>query len=63
LTQTDLGDALGLSLVHINRTVRELRQAGLVVWRGSRVTIQDWKKLVELGQFDTTYLHLNREGD
>jgi CRP-like cAMP-binding protein len=62
LTQTDLGDALGLSLVHVNRTVRELRQAGLVAWRGSRVTIQDWPKLVELAQFDPTYLHLNREG-
>jgi CRP-like cAMP-binding protein len=62
LTQTDLGDALGLSLVHINRTVRELRQAGLVTWRGSQVTIHNWTKLAELAQFDPTYLHLNREG-
>ena len=34
LTQTDLGDALGLSLVHINRTVRELREAGLLIVAG-----------------------------
>ena len=62
LTQTDLGDALGLSLVHINRTVRELREAELVTWRGSRVTIHNWTKLASLAQFDPTYLHLNREG-
>jgi CRP-like cAMP-binding protein len=62
LTQTDLGDALGLSLVHINRTVRELRESGLVTWRGAQVTIKNWDKLVALAQFDPTYLHLNREG-
>lgn len=62
LTQTDLGDALGLSLVHINRTVRELREADLIKWRGARVTIKDWNKLATLAQFDPTYLHLNREG-
>jgi CRP-like cAMP-binding protein len=62
LTQTDLGDALGLSLVHINRTVRELRESGLVAWRGAQVTIKNWDKLVALAQFDPTYLHLNREG-
>ena len=62
LTQTDLGDTLGLSLVHINRTVRELRESGLVTWRGSLITIKDWDKLAALAQFDPTYLHLNREG-
>jgi CRP-like cAMP-binding protein len=62
LTQTDLGDALGLSLVHINRTVRELRESGLVTWRGSQITIKDWGRLAALAQFDPTYLHLNREG-
>ena len=62
LTQSDLGDALGLSLVHINRTVRELREAGLLAWRGSHVTIREWDKLAALAQFDPTYLHLNREG-
>ena len=62
LTQSDLGDALGLSLVHINRTVRELREAGLLAWRGSHVTIREWDKLASLAQFDPTYLHLNREG-
>jgi CRP-like cAMP-binding protein len=62
LTQTDLGDALGLSLVHINRTVRELRESGLVGWRGAQVTIKNWDKLAALAQFDPTYLHLNRAG-
>jgi CRP-like cAMP-binding protein len=61
LTQADLGDALGLSLVHVNRTVRELRQSGLVTWRATRLTIKDWTGLAKLAQFDPTYLHLNRE--
>ena len=62
ITQAELGDALGLSTVHVNRTLQELRGEGLIVSRGTSVTIKDWEGLKKAGEFDPTYLHLqNRE--
>lgn len=61
LTQTVLGDALGLSTVHVNRTVQDLRARGLIVWRGESVTIEDWEGLRRVADFDPTYLNLERE--
>jgi CRP-like cAMP-binding protein len=62
VTQTELGDALGLSLVHINRTLQELRGEGLISWKGKVVEIVDWEGLQQLAEFDPTYLHLDHEG-
>lgn len=45
LTQTELGDALGLSTVHINRTLQELRGDGLITWQGGTVEIENWDRL------------------
>ena len=45
MTQTELGDAAGLSTVHINRTLRDLRKLGLVTWGIHSVTIHDWAGL------------------
>jgi CRP-like cAMP-binding protein len=59
VTQSDLGDALGLSTVHVNRVLQEIRKKGLLEFKGSRITIRDWKGLEELGQFDPIYLHQN----
>jgi CRP-like cAMP-binding protein len=59
LTQTELGDALGLSTVHVNRTLQELRGAGLVSWTGTTLTVLDWQALQQVGDFDATYLHLH----
>jgi CRP-like cAMP-binding protein len=56
LTQHELSDTLGLSAVHTNRVLKELRNQGLVTWRGRHVTINDWHGLVELGQFDDEFL-------
>ncbi|AZO82162.1 MULTISPECIES: Crp/Fnr family transcriptional regulator [unclassified Bosea (in: a-proteobacteria)] len=60
MTQTEIADALGLSTVHINKKLRELRQAKLVRIRANRITVLDWDKLCELGEFDARYLHLRK---
>jgi len=59
VTQSDLGDALGLSTVHVNRVLQEIRKKGLLEFKGSTITIRDWKGLEELGEFDPIYLHQN----
>jgi CRP-like cAMP-binding protein len=56
LTQELLGDALGLSIPHINRVLRRLREDGLVVVEDQRVTIQDIDALSELADFEPGYL-------
>jgi DNA-binding transcriptional regulator LsrR (DeoR family) len=58
LTQAELGDALGLSTVHVNRTLQELRHNGLIKTQGGKVIIDDWDALRAAGEFDPTYLHL-----
>jgi DNA-binding transcriptional regulator LsrR (DeoR family) len=59
MTQAELGDALGISTVHVNRTLQELRAAGLIRLQGARLTVLDWEALKEVGEFDPTYLHLH----
>lgn len=58
LTQTELGDALGLSTVHVNRTLMQLRGMGLVSWSGTRLAVLDWERLKQVADFDPSYLHL-----
>jgi CRP-like cAMP-binding protein len=60
LTQTDLAEALGQTAVHINRTLKELREQGLVEFRSGRVTILDLAGLERLAEFDPAYLYLER---
>lgn len=62
LTQVELADAMGLSNVHINRTLQELRRAGLVVFKGKRLTIPDLAALQKVSLFNPNYLHLDHEG-
>lgn len=61
LTQSELADVVGLSTVHVNRTLRELRETGLLEWDGSVVEIRDYPGLVALSDFDDAYLSLIRE--
>jgi CRP-like cAMP-binding protein len=56
LTQYHLGDAMGLSAVHVNRVLRHLRDKGLLTFQKGRVTFDDFARLSELAGFDTTYL-------
>jgi cAMP-binding proteins - catabolite gene activator and regulatory subunit of cAMP-dependent protein kinases len=60
VTQEILADALGLSIVHINRTLRRLRDIGLIEVAGQQITVRDVKQLSSVGQFDELYLHLVR---
>ena len=61
MTQAELGDALGLSTVHVNRVLQNLRGDGLVRWQGSSLTILDWERLQQLAEFTPTYLNLQHE--
>lgn len=59
LTQEQLADATGLTSVHVNRTIRGLERDGLIDRLHPRsITIGDWKKLAEAGDFNSNYLHL-----
>jgi CRP-like cAMP-binding protein len=57
VTQMDLADATGLSVVHLNRTLQELRAAGLIVLRERILTIGDLGALESAGLFSPLYLH------
>jgi CRP-like cAMP-binding protein len=56
LSQYLLADTLGLSAVHVNRVLRELREDGLVTFQHGQVEIHDLDGLVALAEFDKTYL-------
>lgn len=58
-TQTDLADAMGVSTVHANRVLQELRQSGLIRLQGGAVELPDVGRLSRLALFDPTYLHLD----
>jgi len=60
LTQTELGDALGLSNVHVNRVLRDLRDWEWITLEGGRLQIHKWQELAGLCEFDPAYLHLRR---
>jgi CRP-like cAMP-binding protein len=55
-TQEDLGDALGLTTVHVNRVLRQLRAQGLVATQQRRIEILDRDGLQEVAQFSAGYL-------
>ena len=57
-TQAELGDAMGISTVHVNRVLQELRDEGLICLKGATVRVLDWEGLKRRGEFDLTYLHL-----
>lgn len=54
--QEDLADALGLTAVHLNRTLRHLREGGLLTFSHRQVVVHDYQALIELAQFSNTYL-------
>ena len=60
-TQAELADATGLSTVHVNRTLQDLRGEGLITLRAGSLSVLDWDRLREAGEFDPTYLHLRKE--
>lgn len=58
LTQVDLADTAGITSVHVNRSLRELRQQGLIELGGGRLRILDYARLRALAEFRANYLHL-----
>lgn len=61
LTQRELSECLGLTVVHANRTLQELRRRGLVEFENRHVTILDRRGLEGVAEFDPSYLYLDRE--
>lgn len=61
LTQGEIADACGITTVHVNRTLQELRGDGLIELKGNTLVALDWHGLKRAGDFDPTYLHLREE--
>jgi CRP-like cAMP-binding protein len=61
LTQEQLADAVSLTPIHINRTLKGLAEDGMIVRARRSLTIPDWRKMAKLGDFDPAYLHLADE--
>jgi hypothetical protein len=61
MTQSDIGDALGLTNVHVSRTLRDLEGDKLLEYQRGAITVLDWDGLKKAGEFDPTYLHLGPE--
>lgn len=57
ITQLDLADATGLSAVHVNRTLQELRSSDLIVLRDRVLTVHDLDALKRAAMFNPEYLH------
>ena len=62
LTQAELGETTGLSTVHINRTLQDLRADSLIMLKGKTLTIPSLERLQKAAMFNANYLHLERDG-
>ena len=61
LTQSELADVLGLSLVHLNKTLGLLRNESVLEWAQRTITIMDWDGLQGIAEFEPHYLNLQVE--
>ena len=60
LTQRELSECLGLTVVHANRTLQELRRRGLVELENRHLKILDRRGLEGVAEFDPDYLYLDK---
>jgi CRP-like cAMP-binding protein len=60
ITQADIADASGLTAVHVNRMLKQLRDQGLMSFRNNEVIIQDWDQLRRVAEFSDDFLYLER---
>lgn len=60
VTQEEIGDATGLTPVHVNRVLKRLRESGIATVTHGRLAIQDVEALHRQTGFDPSYLHLSR---
>ena len=63
MTQEQLADALGLTPVHVNRTLKALELDGLITRKGRSVGFPDWRRLREAADFNQRYLHLGPQAE
>lgn len=61
MTQEQLADATGLTSVHVNRTLKRLERDGLIKRSHRAITIDSWQDLTRAGDFEPSYLHLDRK--
>lgn len=61
MSQEQLGDALGLTAVHVNRTLQRLVEDGLVTRDKRHVSFPRWEALRDVAQFSSRYLHLAQQ--
>jgi len=57
MTQEELADVLGLTPVHVNRTLTALGAEGLIVRTRGSISFPDWERMREVGDFNERYLH------
>jgi CRP-like cAMP-binding protein len=57
MTQEQLGDAVGLTSVHVNRVLKQLAEEGLISRDRRTIVIEDWRRMREAGDFNARYLH------
>jgi CRP-like cAMP-binding protein len=60
VTQEQLGEAMGLSAVHVNRTLADLRGRELLLHAGKIASVLDWHGLIAAAGFDQRYLNLGK---
>ena len=60
LSQTQIGETLGIAIATVSRTLQALRRARLIEFKAGRLTIRDWNRLKIQGDFNPEYLHLKR---
>lgn len=58
LTQEQIGDAVGLTPVHVNRTLKEMTDEGLICRDKRRISFPDWRRMCEIAGFNERYLHM-----
>ncbi|WP_114944940.1 Crp/Fnr family transcriptional regulator [Microvirga calopogonii] len=61
ITQAEFADALGITTVHANRVLQQMRADDLIELKGERLHVPDWERLKEAGDFHPAYLHLVQE--
>jgi CRP-like cAMP-binding protein len=60
LSLVQLGEALGMAIATVNRTLLQLRASGSVDFRDGALTVKNWDKLARIGEFDPRYLHVKK---
>ena len=61
LSQAEMADVLGISVVHLNKTLQTLRKSQTVIWENREISILDWDGLAAIAGFDPTYLSFSIE--